>query len=42
MWREGGWTPELVAEQFDATLGQQLQTVGMVMPGGMERTTDKK
>ncbi len=42
MWREGGWTPELVAEQFDATLGQQLQTVGMVMPGGMERSTDKQ
>lgn len=37
MWRDGGWTPELVAEQFDVGLGQHLQTVGMVMPGGMER-----
>ena len=42
MWREGGWTPELVAEHFDATLGQHLQTVGMVMPGSMERSTDKQ
>jgi len=38
MWRDGGWTPELVAEHFDATLGQHLQPVGMVMPGGMEFT----
>jgi NAD(P)-dependent dehydrogenase (short-subunit alcohol dehydrogenase family) len=36
MWREGGWTPELVAEHFDQVLGQHLQTVGMVMPSGME------
>lgn len=36
MWRDGGWTPELVAEHFDQILGQHLQTVGMVMPGGME------
>jgi NAD(P)-dependent dehydrogenase (short-subunit alcohol dehydrogenase family) len=36
MWRDGGWTPELVAEHFDAVLGQHLQTVGMVMPTGME------
>ncbi len=36
MWRDGGWTPELVAENFDQMLGQHLQTVGMVMPGGME------
>jgi NAD(P)-dependent dehydrogenase (short-subunit alcohol dehydrogenase family) len=36
MWRDGGWTPELVAEHFDQTLGQHLQPVGMVMPGGME------
>jgi NAD(P)-dependent dehydrogenase (short-subunit alcohol dehydrogenase family) len=36
MWRDGGWTPDLVAENFDQTLGQHLQTVGMVMPGGME------
>jgi NAD(P)-dependent dehydrogenase (short-subunit alcohol dehydrogenase family) len=42
MWRDGGWTPELVAENFDTVLGQHLQTVGMVMPGGMEYTGDKK
>ena len=36
MWRDGGWTPELVAEYFDQMLGQHLQTVGMVMPTGME------
>jgi NAD(P)-dependent dehydrogenase (short-subunit alcohol dehydrogenase family) len=36
MWRDGGWTPELVAEHFDQVLGQHLQTVGMVMPSGME------
>jgi NAD(P)-dependent dehydrogenase (short-subunit alcohol dehydrogenase family) len=36
MWRDGGWTPEQVAEHFDQTLGQHLQPVGMVMPGGME------
>ncbi|HZP28825.1 MAG TPA: SDR family NAD(P)-dependent oxidoreductase [Acidimicrobiia bacterium] len=38
MWRDGGWTPELVAQYFDQTLGQHLQTVGMVMPSGMEYT----
>jgi len=37
MWRDGGWTPELVADNFDKILGQHLQTVGMVMPGGMGR-----
>jgi NAD(P)-dependent dehydrogenase (short-subunit alcohol dehydrogenase family) len=42
MWRDGGWTPELVAEHFDTVLGQHLQTVGMVMPGGMEYAGDKK
>jgi len=42
MWRDGGWTPELVAEHFDTVLGQHLQTVGMVMPGGMEYTGAKK
>jgi NAD(P)-dependent dehydrogenase (short-subunit alcohol dehydrogenase family) len=36
MWRDGGWTPELVAEHFDQVLGQHLQHVGMVMPAGME------
>jgi hypothetical protein len=38
MWRDGGWTPDLVADNFDQTLGQHLQPVGMVMPGGMEFT----
>jgi NAD(P)-dependent dehydrogenase (short-subunit alcohol dehydrogenase family) len=42
MWRDGGWTPELVAEHFDDVLGQHLQQVGMVMPGGMEYSGDKK
>jgi len=42
MWRDGGWTPELVAEHFDTVLGQHLQTVGMVMPGGMEYAGAKK
>ena len=42
MWREGGWTPELVAEHFDLVLGQHLQHVGMVMPSGMEFSGDKK
>jgi NAD(P)-dependent dehydrogenase (short-subunit alcohol dehydrogenase family) len=37
MWRDGGWTPDLVAQHFDATLGQHLQHVGMVMPKGMEQ-----
>ena len=42
MWRDGGWTPELVAEHFDQVLGQHLQHVGMVMPSGMEFAGDKK
>jgi NAD(P)-dependent dehydrogenase (short-subunit alcohol dehydrogenase family) len=42
MWRDGGWTPELVAEHFDQVLGQHLQTVGMVMPTGMEFAGDSK
>jgi NAD(P)-dependent dehydrogenase (short-subunit alcohol dehydrogenase family) len=36
MWRDGGWTPEQVADHFDQVLGQHLQHVGMVMPKGME------
>jgi NAD(P)-dependent dehydrogenase (short-subunit alcohol dehydrogenase family) len=36
MWRDGGWTPEGVAANFDLVLGQHLQHVGMVMPSGME------
>jgi NAD(P)-dependent dehydrogenase (short-subunit alcohol dehydrogenase family) len=42
MWRDGGWTPELVAEHFDQVLGQHLQHVGMVMPSGMEYSGEKK
>jgi 3-oxoacyl-[acyl-carrier protein] reductase len=42
MWRDGGWTPEAVAEHFDQVLGQHLQHVGMVMPSGMEYSGDKK
>jgi NAD(P)-dependent dehydrogenase (short-subunit alcohol dehydrogenase family) len=42
MWRDGGWTPEGVAEHFDAVLGQHLQHVGMVMPSGMEYAGEKK
>src|SRR6266511_5723613 len=34
MWRDGGWEPGDVADNFDAVLGQHLQTVGMVMPSG--------
>jgi NAD(P)-dependent dehydrogenase (short-subunit alcohol dehydrogenase family) len=40
MWRDGGWTPQQVADNFDGVLGQHLQHVGMVMPSGMEY--DKK
>ncbi len=29
MWREGGWTPQQVADHFHEVLGQHLQTVGM-------------
>jgi len=37
MWRDGGWDPSGVADHFDATLGQHLQPVGMVMPKGLEQ-----
>jgi NAD(P)-dependent dehydrogenase (short-subunit alcohol dehydrogenase family) len=36
MWREGGWSPGEVAQDFDKTLGQHLQQVGMVMPKSMQ------
>ena len=35
--RDGGWDSESVAEQFDSTLGQHLQPVGMVMPKGFSQ-----
>src|SRR6476620_3654530 len=37
MWKDGGWTAADVAERFDATLGQHMQTVGMVMPKSMAK-----
>src|SRR5215471_1617057 len=37
MWRDGGWTAAEVAHDFDKTLGQHLQTVGMVMPKSMQQ-----
>ena len=39
MSREGGWDAESVADQFDVMLGQHLQPVGMVMPGGLSQDT---
>jgi NAD(P)-dependent dehydrogenase (short-subunit alcohol dehydrogenase family) len=39
MSREGGWDAESVADQFDVMLGQHLQQVGMVMPGGLSQDT---
>jgi len=35
MHRDGGWTADAVADEFDQMLGQHLQTVGMVMPAGL-------
>src|SRR3989440_2498547 len=37
MWKDGGWSADEVAEKFDATLGQHVQPVGMVMPKSMEK-----
>ncbi len=37
MWRDGGWTAEQVAADFDKCLGQHLQQVGMVMPKSMAK-----
>jgi NAD(P)-dependent dehydrogenase (short-subunit alcohol dehydrogenase family) len=42
MHREGGWDVEGVAEQFEATLGQHLQPVGMVMPSGLSQDSARK
>ena len=42
MHKEGGWTPTEVAEEFDAMLGQHLQTVGMVMPSGLSQDASRK
>jgi NAD(P)-dependent dehydrogenase (short-subunit alcohol dehydrogenase family) len=37
MWKDGGWSAADVAEQFDKSLGQHLQPVGMVMPQSMQK-----
>ena len=37
MHKDGGWTATEVADNFDAMLGQHLQTVGMVMPAGFSQ-----
>src|SRR3954467_5774072 len=37
MWKDGGWDAAGVAENFDKTLGQHLQPVGMVMPKGLDQ-----
>ena len=37
MGREGGWDAEGVAANFEATLGQHLQPVGMVMPKAFQQ-----
>jgi NAD(P)-dependent dehydrogenase (short-subunit alcohol dehydrogenase family) len=37
MWRDGGWTAEQLAADFDKNLGQHLQPVGMVMPKSMAK-----
>jgi NAD(P)-dependent dehydrogenase (short-subunit alcohol dehydrogenase family) len=39
MSREGGWDAESLADEFDVMLGQHLQPVGMVMPGGLSQDT---
>ena len=40
--KDGGWDTESVAEQFDGTLGQHLQKVGMVMPAGLSQDSARK
>src|SRR5436190_11608004 len=35
------WDPAGVAQHFDATLGQHLQPVGMVMPKGLDQKDRK-
>jgi NAD(P)-dependent dehydrogenase (short-subunit alcohol dehydrogenase family) len=37
MWRDGGWTAELVADTFHISLGQHLQPVGMPMPPELKK-----
>ena len=35
--RAGGWDVNSLADEFDGMLGQHLQPVGMVMPGGLSQ-----
>jgi NAD(P)-dependent dehydrogenase (short-subunit alcohol dehydrogenase family) len=42
MHRDGGWDVEGVVDEFDGTLGQHLQQVGMVMPKGLSQDTARK
>ena len=37
MHRDGGWDVQTLADEFDGMLGQHLQPVGMVMPGGLSQ-----
>jgi NAD(P)-dependent dehydrogenase (short-subunit alcohol dehydrogenase family) len=37
MWKDGGFTPDEVARNFDKILGQHMQQVGMVMPTSMQK-----
>jgi len=37
MWKDGGFTPAEIADNFDKLLGQHLQPVGMVMPKSMQK-----
>jgi NAD(P)-dependent dehydrogenase (short-subunit alcohol dehydrogenase family) len=37
MWRDGGWDADGVAANFENTLGQHLQPVGMVMPKAFQQ-----
>jgi NAD(P)-dependent dehydrogenase (short-subunit alcohol dehydrogenase family) len=37
MWKDGGFTPTEIADNFDKLLGQHLQQVGMVMPKSMQK-----
>jgi NAD(P)-dependent dehydrogenase (short-subunit alcohol dehydrogenase family) len=37
MWKDGGFTPSEIADNFDKLLGQHLQQVGMVMPKSMQK-----
>ncbi|HMD45889.1 MAG TPA: SDR family NAD(P)-dependent oxidoreductase [Acidimicrobiales bacterium] len=42
MHRDGGWDATSVAEEFDTMLGSHLQTVGMVMPGGLSQEAARR